>query len=143
MDKSLNNYTLKELQSIDNYNEKAVFDSIIIVPMEELHDSGFRCMKGILVYHGGIVGSVGGWCDVVYPNGIGNYGRYNDSFSKLISSGLAPRMGLRMGCLNKSHCIRIMLDGEWQMDDFIGSDLRFYKSEQTERPRTNPDCGWK
>ena len=68
MDRNLNSYTLEELQSIENYNEEAVFDSIILVPMEDLHDSGFRCMKGILVYHGGIVGSVGGWCDVVHPN---------------------------------------------------------------------------
>ena len=143
MVRDLNNYTLEELQNIENYNEEAVFDSIILVPMEELHDSGFRCMKGILVRYGEIVGSVGGWCDVVNPNGIGNYGRYSDSLSRLISSGLIPRMNLSMDCLDKSHCIRIMLDGEWQMDKFIGSNLCFYKLEHTERPQINPDCGWK
>ena len=127
--KSLNDYTLQELQNIDNFNNDALFDSIIIVPMEEIHDSEFRCMKGILVYHGEIVGSVGGWSDVIFPNGIGNYGKFGNDFSEIVSSGRVPYMGLSIDCLDKSHCLRIMLAGLWKMDDFIGSDMTFYQQK--------------
>lgn len=134
MIKNLNAYTLSELQEMENFNKDALFDSIILVPMEELHDSGFRCMKGILVNRGVIVGSVGGWCDVVHPNGIGNYGKYIPSiFTSMIASKLVPYMGLSMDCLDKSSCIRLMLGGFYKMDDFIGSDLCFYKEEETDQ----------
>ena len=124
--KHINDYTLEELQAIENYNEDAEFDSIILVPMEELHDSEFRCIKGILVLHGKIVGSVSGWSDVVYPNGIGNYGRYDESFSEKISSQSVPYMGLSIDCLDKSKCMRLMMSGRCKMDEFIGSALMFY-----------------
>lgn len=133
MSKGINEYTLEELQAIDNYNEKALFDSIILVPMEELHDSGYRCMKGILVNSGVIVGSVSGWSDVVHPNGIGNYGRYGAEFENSLRTHTVPYMGLSMDCLEKSRCIRLMLCGKWEMDDFIGSEMCFYKAMRGEK----------
>lgn len=132
MNKHINEYTLEELQAIDNYNEKALFDSIILVPMEELHDSGYRCMKGILVNRGVIVGSVSGWSDVVHPNGIGNFGRYGPEFEKYLRTRTVPYMDLSMDCLEKSRCIRLMMSGKWEMDDFIGSDMDFYKTMREE-----------
>jgi len=45
------------------------FDNIIIVPTCEMHDSGFRCMKYILLKWGNglnVVGVVGGYSDVIH-----------------------------------------------------------------------------
>lgn len=45
------------------------FSSIIIIPTDEMHDSGFRCMKYILLkWENGlnVVGVVGGYSDVLH-----------------------------------------------------------------------------
>lgn len=109
--KGLNEYSLKEFQEMENFHENSLFDQVIIVPMNRIHDSGYRCMKFILADHGDIVGVVSGWSDVVAPNGF-----YNATH-------------LSMDCLKKSRCVRIMLDGLYKADDFIGSDFLFYKED--------------
>lgn len=109
--KGLNEYSIKEFRDMENFHENSLFDQVIIVPMNRIHDSGYRCMKFILADHGDIVGVVGGWSDVVHPNG----------FCKV------PDTHLSMDCLKKSKCIRIMLGGFYKADDFIGSDFLFYK----------------
>jgi len=122
--KNINDYTLQEFRDMENFGENSVFNSVIIVPMEELHDSGYRCMKFILLEKGEIVGVVGGWCDVVHPNGIGNYGR---SF-KSLNGKLEPIPAyISMDCLANSGCVRLMMRDYYECDDFIGSDFCFYK----------------
>lgn len=125
--KHTNDYTLEEYQAMKNFGERSIFDSVIIVPMEELHDSGFRCMKFILLEKGEIVGVVGGWCDVVHPNGIGNYGRS----LKRPNGKLEPIPAyISMDCLANSGCVRLMLGDYYECDDFIGSDFCFYKVDE-------------
>ena len=46
--KKLNDYTIEELRAIENFGEQGKYNAFAIVPMEELHDSGYRCMKFIL-----------------------------------------------------------------------------------------------
>lgn len=89
--KSLNDYTLEELRAIENFGENEEFSAFVIVPMEELHDSGYRCMKFILERDGDIVGAVSGWSDVVHVNGIGGYG---ENFRQTIVSGMVPVVGM-------------------------------------------------
>ena len=129
--KHLNSYTLKEFKEMVEFGRDEPFNSVVIVPTDNIHDSGFRCMKFILVRNGGIVGAVGGGCDVVNPNGIGNYGRYESSsdFARKITLGMVPYMGISMDCLKRSRCVRIMLSGLYRCDDFIGSNFQFYKAE--------------
>ena len=125
--KHINEYTLEEYQAMENFGERSIFDSVIIVPMEELHDSGFRCMKFILLEKGEIVGVVGGWCDVVHPNGIGNYGRD----LKRLNSKLEPVPAyISMDCLTNSGCVRLMMRDDYECDGFIGSDFCFYKVDE-------------
>ena len=76
MTKKLNEYTLEEFREMELFGEDSLFNNVVIVPMDELHDSGYRGMKFILCEHGDIVGAVGGWSDVVHPNGIGNHGLF-------------------------------------------------------------------
>ena len=126
--KDLREYTLEEFQNMENFGEDSLFTDVIIVPMNELHDSGYRCMKFILVYQGKIVGVVSGWSDVVHPNGIGNYGNLMNSFE----TNLVPSMYLSIDCLSKSGCVRLMMAGKYKCDDFIGSDFIFFKERMND-----------
>ena len=107
---------------------------MIIVPMEEIHDSGYRCMKFILQYRDEIVGCVSGWSDVIHPNGIGNKGK--DWLTGWDSEdGRVPYIGLHMDCLPGSNCIRLMMRGAFKVADFIGSDFQFFKIPEGQHER--------
>ena len=119
MTKNLNEYTIEEFREMELFGEDCLFNQVVIVPMNELHDSGYRCMKFILCHYGDIVGVVGGWSDVVHPNGIGNHGPSYDW-------SVTPNIGLSIDCLAGSGCVRLMMDGLYQCSYFIGSDFIFY-----------------
>ena len=124
--KDINDYTLQELREIKNFGENEEFSAFVIVPMEELHDSGYRCMKFILERDMRIVGAVSGWSDVVNINGIGGYGQ---NIKETIVSQMVPRVGMSMDCLPKSGCLRFMCndhDKIMKAENFIGSNFIFY-----------------
>ena len=124
--KDLNAYTLQEFLDMPTEKPTETFASVIIVPTDEIHDSGFRCMKFILTDGDQIVGVVNTGSDVVWPNGVGNYGRNRlGGFMQRI-----PYMGLHMDCLTESRCVRIMLSKKCVLNDFIGSDFIFYTVEE-------------
>lgn len=82
------------------------FDSLIIVPVDEVHDSGFRCMDFVSVEKGFPKYRLSGYSDVVHINGIGglghdwlkNYGTVPDKI---------PPVGWSIDCLKKSGLIRL------------------------------------
>ena len=125
MTKNLNEYTLEEFREMELFGEDCLFNNVVIVPMNELHESGYRCMKFILCHNGDIVGVVSGWSDVVHPNGIGNHGRSYDWH-------ITQNISLSIDCLVGSGCVRLMMIGLYECDDFIGSDFIFYKTGETE-----------
>lgn len=125
--KHIDDYTLEEYKAMGNFGEDSEFNSIIIVPTDEIHDSGFRCMKFILLDNMTIVGVVGGWSDVIHPNGIGNYGL---NWKEYYGTRKVPYIGISMDCLKTSGCIRLMMSGKYQCEDFILSDFIFYKKEE-------------
>lgn len=122
MTKNLNEYTVEEFREMELFGEDCLFNNVVIVPMNELHDSGYRCMKFILCHNRNIVGAVAGWCDVVHPNGIGNHGTSYDW-------GATPSLGLSIDCLAGSGCVRLMMNGLYVCSDSILSDFIFYKVE--------------
>ena len=125
MTKNLNEYTLEEFREMELFGEDCLFNNVVIVPMNELHDSGYRCMKFILCDDGDIVGAVSGWSDVVHPNGIWNHGLSYDW-------SVTPNIGLSIDCLAGSGCVRLIMIGLYECSDFIGSDFIFYKTGETE-----------
>ena len=127
--KHINDYTLEEYKAMENFGEDSVFNSIIIVPTDEIHDSGFRCMKFILLNNMTIVGVVGGGSDVIHPNGWGNYGL---NWEEYYRTGRVPCIDISMDCLTTSGCIRLMMRGKYQCKDFILSDFIFYKVEEND-----------
>ena len=123
--KDLNKITLKEFQGLKYFGQTETFNDIIIVPTDEIHDSGFRCMKFILVRRGEIVGCVGGGCDVVHPNGIGNTGLHLNL--DMYRQGLIPALNMSIDCLRESDCVRLMFgDNALKCEEFICSDFMFY-----------------
>ena len=130
MIENLNNISLEEFLSIENYFPTEPFNDIIIVPTNTIHESGFRCMKFVLVRFGKIVGAVSGWSDVIHFNGIGGYG--HTSYEK-------KGYGYKIDCLAESRCIRIMTDRELEIDDWIGSDFIFYVGDSIFKKKEKPN----
>lgn len=126
--KGYNEYTLEELRSLDYFLDVGeVFDSVIIVPMGYLHDSGYQCMKFILCndYKGEIIGVVGGGSDVIHMNGIGGYGL---DYSNNIRTGMCPCVGWELDCL-VCGCLRLFTSGKSRMtlrDELICSSFEVY-----------------
>lgn len=126
--KGYNEYTLEELRSLDYFLDVGeVFDSVIIVPMDYLHDSGYRCMKFILCndYKDEIVGVVGGGSDVIHLDGIGGYGL---NYSEGLATGKSPCVGWELDCL-VCGCLRLFTSGKMRMtlrDGIICSSFEVY-----------------
>ena len=121
----INNATRKELLAIEPFNEEALFNSVILVPTGKVHDSGYGCMRFILLDDGDIVGCIDKGSDVVYPNGIGNYGLELNRAQ--IAARLVPHISLRVDCLKRSKCTRLIMSGSYKCDGFPCSDFIFYK----------------
>ena len=66
----------KDIMNIDYFNPTDnKFSSLLIVPLNTLHSSGYRNMKFILLNREHeVVGCVGGASDVIHIEGIGGYG---------------------------------------------------------------------
>ena len=125
--KKITEYTLSEFRSMENFGQDAEFTSLIIVPMDELHDSGFRAMKFILCNKWEIVGVVGGWSDVMHINGIGGYGRH---WSDAMKSGTVPVVGWCIDCMPASGCLRLYSRKTCRCSDWFGSDFEFFVEEE-------------
>ena len=120
--KDIKKMTKKELMELENFIPKKNFTGIVIVPMNYKHDSGFQCMKYILLNHWDIVGVVGGGSDVMHINGIGGYGKEPNYTTRMVKAH-----DLRIDCLPKSKCLRLFSDDKMKLWDlFCGSDFSFY-----------------
>lgn len=119
--KSLNEYTLQDFIDMEIFYNWETFNNIVIVPTDEIHESGYRCMKFVLWNNDHICGVVGGYSDVIYPNGIGNHGDPYDMFT-----GKIPHMGLSMDCLRESGCMRIMMSYPCKLTVPLLSSFKFY-----------------
>ena len=110
--KDLTQMSLEEFQAMEEFGKDELFNEVVIVPTDDIHDSGYRCMKFILCKKGQIVGCVGGYADALHPN----------LFSPI------PTMSI--DCLPVSSCVRLLFRNACKCDDFIGSDFFFYLGER-------------
>lgn len=126
MKKEYFNMTRKELLALDNYlpEKEQIIEGIIVVPTDDIHDSGYRCMKFILTCGNEIVGVVGGGSDVIHINGIGGYGKEPNYITRLVKAH-----DLRIDCLPKSKCLRLFSDEPIEIDNCFISDFIFYFKE--------------
>lgn len=117
--------TLEEFQQMENFHPgDKTFNQVVIVPMDDIHDSAYRCMKYILINNiDEIVGVIGGYSDVLNLNGIGGYG-----YDKLkhIKSGLIPIADWTIDCLPESRCLRLFGPRMILKDKIICSSVDIY-----------------
>ena len=78
------------LKNLNYMKPEEPFNGFILIPTGEVHDSGYGCMKFILLNHDKIVGCVGGGSDVVALNGIGGYGGYDEIAKESIRTRKVP-----------------------------------------------------
>lgn len=115
----------EDFQKIPSVELPQTFDSFVIVPTDELHDSGWGCMKFVLLSKREIVGSVGGWADVIHFDGIGGYGRWSDWVpTKTVPTKIPPK-GWSIDCLPCGY-LRVFAQGALSTDNWFGSDFSVY-----------------
>lgn len=64
------------LSALDNVKE---CDSVVIIPKNKRHESGYRCMEFVFCKDGEPFAKSFGGSDVLHLNGIGGYGKFNGS----------------------------------------------------------------
>lgn len=85
----------KSLPYRDNWDSKEeIFDSLVIVPTDKYHDSGFVCMDFVGCINNKAIKRLSGCSDVLHIDGIGGYGEYKGYIPKAI----APK-GWSIDCL--------------------------------------------
>ena len=123
--KSVIEYSLKELKDLPITPLSEIvnqpYNQIIIVPTENIHDTGYLCMKYVLVkvgeeYPPKIVGVVGGWSDVLH-----------------LCCERTPKANI--DCLPNSECLRLILYENCLVPNFIGSDFYVIEASGNETNR--------
>jgi len=105
-EKALGDYSRKELESLPErgWNEDiGEFDSLIILPLRGMHESGFRKMDFVAVKENTPFCRLSGCSDVIHIDGIGGYGEWRGGG---IPSSVIPK-GWSMDCLKKSGLLRL------------------------------------
>ena len=130
-EKLIEDYTLEEFRMLQPFYNEENFNGIVFVPMADLHDSGYRCMRFILEMNHRMVGVIGGWQDVVHVNGVLGAGY---DFEEAFRTGMTRRVGWMIDCLPKSKCIR-MWQNEYilKVGDDISSSFSFYVVDKEDK----------
>lgn len=93
--------TKKELLALDLFLPEEKFNGVVIVNTGRKHESGYMCMRFVLVDGLKIVGCVGDYSDVVEINGIGGYGL---NWRESIDTGKTDRVGWSIDMLPNGCC---------------------------------------
>jgi hypothetical protein len=119
------NSTREEFENLDYFKPTDEFNGVVIIPTNELHESGFGCMKFALINNSEVVGCVGGGSDVINLNGIGGYGKYNKHFDEALKTNMTKRVDWSIDCLSNG-LIRLFCSHKLDIDEFICSDFNLY-----------------
>lgn len=80
--------------------------AIVILPMAELHDSGFKCMDFIAIQKGVPTYRLAGGSDIIHFDGIGGYGQNWFKNNRAIPQSVSPK-DWNIDCLPVSGLLRI------------------------------------
>lgn len=72
----INEFTIDKINQIPNYifPDDSEYDSVVIVPNNNIHESGWRCMHYLFCKKDDIICRAGGGSDALHLNGIGGIG---------------------------------------------------------------------
>ena len=116
--------TKEEFENLDYFEPTGRFRGAVIIPTNEMHDSGFRCMKFALTAGENVVGCVGGGSDVIHLNGIGGYGKFEE-LERTLRTNTVKWIDWSIDCLPNG-LLRIFCSRDLEIDDFIWSDFNLY-----------------
>ena len=114
--------TKEDFQKVPSVELPQTFTSFVIVPTGQLHESGWGCMKFVLLNKSKIIGSIGGYSDVIHIDGIGGYGRWDGQ--GWVPKEVPPK-SWAIDCLPCGY-LRVFAHGELSTDDWFGSDFEVY-----------------
>lgn len=124
--KSFTEWTREEFESLPTpksftNEEVGEVDSLIILPCEYCHDSGFRCMEFITIQEGEPTYRLSGCSDVLNLSGIGGYNVRTGlgNFVLRHKTRLMPANNWCIDCLPTSGLLRIFCDKKI----YVGSSL--------------------
>ncbi len=132
--KDINDMTKKEILEIVK-NKKVelpiIFQALLIIPTEELHDSGFRCMKFVpLSKKGEPLILLESNYDVIHINGIGGLG-YNWREKPSDLQHTITALGWQIDCLKTSKLLMLFLmDGNVMIRNAIASSFEIYSEKE-------------
>ena len=95
-----NDFSFERLKEIPvchwDKEDKEEYNAVIIVPMPEMHESGYRCMTYLFCKGEEIICRNNGYSDVLHIDGIGGYGDLNQM--GMLPTKIEPR-GWSIDCL--------------------------------------------
>jgi hypothetical protein len=108
--KRVQDMTKEEFEQLPvrDYSEDiGVFDSLIILPRDEMDDSGYRCMAFVACAGDQAICLIGGGSDVIHVDGIGGMGQWG--FMKFHKTGKVPPLAdaWSIDCLSTSGLMRL------------------------------------
>ena len=107
--KDIGRWSKKEFEALPvrEWNEDiGEFDSLIILPTNYLHDSGFKCMDFVAVVDNIPKCRLSGCSDVMHLNGIGGFGdNWLEKYGSVPSS-IKP-ISWNIDCLKRSKLLRL------------------------------------
>lgn len=105
------------------------FKSLVIIPTNEEHDSGYMCMDFVSVdEHGEPVERLSGCSDVLHINGIGGYGNWRS----LNMPRLVPPIAWSIDCLKGSGYLRLFCGQVLTCGDALSSFEVFAEDKKKE-----------
>lgn len=130
--KNINQWTKKDflsLREIEWNEDIGEFNSLVILPTNHVHDSGFRQMDFVAVKDNEPICRISGCSDVIHIDGIGVLGL--DWQKKEPISFLITAKGWSIDCLKKSGLLRLFSDTKLIADP-PHSSFCIYSTEREE-----------
>lgn len=93
---------------VRGWNEEiGTFDSLVIIPQEDVHESDYRCLAFVACVGDMAICLIGGGSDVIHVEGIGGMGQWG--FTKFHKTGKIPQLADAWGidCLKVSGLLRL------------------------------------
>lgn len=107
IEKDINSMTREEILNVPGrgwQEDIGEFDSLIIIPLDELHESDYRLMDFVACIGQKPVRRLSGCSDVIHIGGVGGHGKW--SLSRGLPSLVRP-VGWSIDCLKESGLLRL------------------------------------
>ena len=127
--KNITEMTRKDFDAVPSrdWNEDiGEFDSLVIIPLGIMHDSGYRCLDFVACENNKPIKRLSGCSDVVHLDGIGGYGKnWLEQFETVPST--IPIKAWSIDCLPKSGYLRLFCKGKLTADPALSSFCLYAK----------------